>query len=36
MAAKDQPRQPSHGAHSVIRREGRDDYWLNVGLVFPH
>lgn len=22
--------------HSVIRREGQDDYWLNIGLVFPH
>jgi hypothetical protein len=20
----------------VIRREGQDDFWLNVGLVFPH
>jgi len=20
----------------VIRREGQDDYWLNIGLVFPH
>ena len=20
---------------SVIRREGQDDYWLNIGLVFP-
>jgi hypothetical protein len=36
MADKDQPRQPSHRAYSVIRREGQDDYWLNVGLVFPH
>ena len=22
--------------YSVIRREGQDDYWLNIGLVFPH
>ena len=36
MAEKDQPRQPSHRAYSVIRREGQDDYWLNIGLVFPH
>jgi len=36
MAEKDQPRQPTHRAYSVIRREGQDDYWLNVGLVFPH
>ena len=27
---------PTHRAYSVIRREGQDDYWLNLGLVFPH
>ena len=31
-----EPRQPTHRAYSVIRREGQDDYWLNIGLVFPH
>ncbi len=36
MAEKDPTRQPSHRAYSVIRREGQDDYWLNIGLVFPH
>ena len=36
MADKDQPRQPTHRAYSVIRREGQDDFWLNIGLVFPH
>lgn len=36
MAERDQPKQPSHRAHSVIRREGQDDFWLNIGLVFPH
>jgi hypothetical protein len=36
MAEKDQPKQPSHRAYSVIRREGQDDFWLNIGLVFPH
>jgi len=36
MADRDQPKQPSHRAYSVIRREGQDDYWLNIGLVFPH
>lgn len=36
MADKDQPKQPTHRAYSVIRREGQDDFWLNVGLVFPH
>ena len=36
MADKDQPKQPTHRAYSVIRREGQDDFWLNIGLVFPH
>lgn len=36
MAEKDQPKQPTHRAYSVIRREGQDDFWLNIGLVFPH
>lgn len=36
MADKDQPRQPTHRAYSVIKREGQDDFWLNIGLVFPH
>jgi hypothetical protein len=35
MADK-QPATPTHRAYSVIRREGQDDYWLNLGLVFPH
>ena len=33
---KDAPKQPTHRTYSVIRREGQDDFWLNVGLVFPH
>ena len=36
MADKDQPQQSTHRAYSVIKREGQDDYWLNVGLAFPH
>ncbi|WP_292533628.1 hypothetical protein [Methylocystis sp.] len=36
MPEKEQPKQPTHRAYSVIRREGQDDFWLNVGLVFPH
>lgn len=35
MADK-QPAAPTHRAYSVIRREGQDDFWLNIGLVFPH
>ena len=27
---------PSHRAYSVIKRDGQDDYWLNLGLAFPH
>jgi hypothetical protein len=36
MAEKSDARQPTHRAYSVIRREGQDDFWLNIGLVFPH
>ena len=36
MAEKEQARQPTHRAYSVIRREGQDDFWLNLGLVFGH
>ena len=28
--------KPTHRAYTVIRREGQDDYWLNLGLAFPH
>ena len=36
MADRDQPQQPTHRAYSVIKRDGQDDYWLNLGLAFPH
>ena len=36
MADRDEPRQPTHRAYSVIKREGQDDFWLNLGLAFPH
>jgi hypothetical protein len=36
MAEKDESKRPTHRAYSVIRREGQDDFWLNVGLAFPH
>ena len=36
MADRDQPQQPTHRAYSVIKREGQDDYWLNLGLAFQH
>ena len=28
--------KPSHRAYTVIKREGKDDYWLNLGVCFPH
>ncbi len=36
MTEKEQPRLPTHRAYSVIKRDGQDDFWLNVGLVFAH
>ena len=36
MAEKSETKQPTHRTYSVIRREGQDDFWLNLGLVFPH
>ena len=34
--AERQPAAPTHRVYTVIRREGQDDYWLNIGLAFPH
>ena len=34
--AERQPNTPTHRAYSVITRDGQDDYWLNLGLAFPH
>ena len=28
--------QPSHQAYTVVKREGQDDYWLNIGAAFMH
>ena len=28
--------KPSHRAYTVIKRENKDDYWLNLGVCFPH
>ena len=36
MADRDQSHQPTHRAYSVIEREGEEDYWLNLGVAFPH
>ena len=27
---------PTHRAYTVIKREGKEDYWLNLGIVFAH
>jgi hypothetical protein len=27
---------PTHRAYTVIKREGKEDYWLNLGIVFKH
>ena len=27
---------PTHRAYTVIKREGKEDFWHNMGLVFPH
>ena len=35
MADRD-TKQPTHKAFSVIKREGKEDYWLNIGVAFPH
>lgn len=28
--------QPAFRVYSVIPRDGKDDFWLNIGLAFPH
>jgi hypothetical protein len=28
--------QPTHQAYSIIRRDGRNEHWVKIGLVFPH
>ena len=35
MAERDTAK-PTHRVYTVIRRDGQDDYWLNIGLAFPH
>ena len=31
MAERDQAKPPTHRVYSVIKREGQDDFWLNLG-----
>lgn len=28
--------QPSYQAYTVVKREGADDFWLNIGAAFMH
>ena len=28
--------QPTYQAYTVIKREGQDDFWLNIGAAFQH
>ena len=28
--------KPAYRAYTVINREGKDDFWLNLGVAFPH
>ena len=33
--AEKESHEPTHKAFSVIKREGKKDYWLNIGVAFP-
>ena len=35
MADRD-TKQPTHKAFTVIKREGKEDYWVDIGVAFPH
>jgi hypothetical protein len=28
--------KPAYRAYTVIKRDNKDDYWLNLGVAFPH
>jgi hypothetical protein len=28
--------QPTYTAYTVVKREGQDDFWLNIGAAFMH
>lgn len=28
--------KPAFRAYTVIKREGKEDYWLNLGVAYPH
>jgi hypothetical protein len=27
---------PAYRVYTVIKRDGKDDFWLNLGVAFPH
>jgi hypothetical protein len=31
-----QTSEPKYRAYSVIKRQGADDFWLQIGAAFPH
>jgi hypothetical protein len=31
-----QSSEPTYRAYSVIKRQGADDFWLQIGAAFPH
>ncbi len=28
--------KPAFRAYTVVKHEGKEDYWLNLGIAFPH
>jgi hypothetical protein len=36
MAEREQSNHPTHRAFTVVKRDGQEDFWLNIGSVFMH
>lgn len=34
--ASEVPRQPAFQVFTIVKREGQDDFWVNIGAAFPH
>ena len=28
--------KPAYRVYTVVKREGKDDFWLNLGIAYPH
>ncbi len=28
--------RPAYRCYTVVKRDGKDDYWLNIGVAFEH